>query len=164
MVLTAMKILPWRTLQLPTALAPSEAATLFAESVGEGRTFRGERGDELHFEVTRIIDYRNSFLPVIRIAFEPREGGGALVHVRMRLHIAIAIFGAVWMTGATLGGLVSISAGFTKGEPKLAAFGMVFPLAGAAMFCGGFGYEAARAERLLRETFPPPPDPGPPYR
>jgi hypothetical protein len=29
-------------------------------------------------------------------------------------------------------------------------------LAGATLFCGGFAFEASRAERILRAMFPPP--------
>jgi hypothetical protein len=159
-----MKVFPWRTFDLATLLTPNEAAKLFAEHVGEGRTFRGTRVDESHFEVSRKIAYKNSFLPVISVAFEPRTSGGAIVHVGMRLHLVVAAFGIFWMTGATLGGLVAVGAGVTNHDPKIVLFGACFPLAGAAMFSGGFGFEASRAETILRDMFPEPPEGLAPYR
>jgi len=145
-------LLPWRVFVVPTSLAPGEAADLLARTMGETRVFRGTRIDAAHFEISRVIDYRNSFLPVIHVRFEPGPEG-ALVRVDMRLNLAILIFSFIWMTIATLGGVVCVVQVIAHGHPQ-ALIGLILPLFGALLIGGGFAYEAARAETLLREMFP----------
>jgi hypothetical protein len=86
----------------------------------------------------------------------------------MRLHPFVLVFIALWMTGAlggAVGGLLAIAAGAPQG-----LFALAFPAFGLALTCGGFGYEADRAERLLRAAYadapalPDPPDTGEAYR
>ncbi len=157
----AFRLAPWRAFVLPTPLTPTQAANALAENVSGERDFRGRRLDNLHFEISRVLGYKNSFGPVISVAVEPRAEGGALVAVTMRLRVVVALFSVVWMTGATLGGVASLVVAI-RGEPK-ALLGLVLPLAGALLIGGGFGFEAARAEKLLREMFPPAGG-APPYR
>jgi hypothetical protein len=148
----AMNPLPWRTFDLPTGRTPSEAASHFARNVGEAGAFRGTRRGELHFEVSRVIAYRNSFLPVIHVAFEPATSG-SIVRVRMRLNIPVLVFMIFWMTFATLAFVVCTKIAVSHGDPKLILFGAIFPIAGAVMTIAGFNMEASRAEALLRELF-----------
>jgi hypothetical protein len=157
-------LLPWRAFVLPTFLQPDEAAQVLAENISNESDFRGERLDNLHFEISRVLEwgYKSSFVPVISVAIEPRVEGGALVAVSMRLHLVVAIFSLFWMTGTTFGGFLSLVAAL-GGEPE-ALWGLALPLFGALLIGGGFAFEAARAERLLRELFPAPPEGAPPYR
>jgi hypothetical protein len=86
----------------------------------------------------------------------------------MRLHPFVLVFIALWMTGA-LGGAVGGLLATCAGEPK-GLFALGFPAFGFALTCGGFGFEADRAERLLRAAYadapalPNPPDTGEAYR
>lgn len=82
------------------------------------------------------------------------------------MHRWSTIFGAFWMTGATLGAIFSGLGGVLRGQPAgLLAFAL--PLAGGAFLTVPFALEARTAERLLREIFAPAPTlttAGEPYR
>jgi hypothetical protein len=82
------------------------------------------------------------------------------------MHWWATIFGAFWMTCATLGAIFSGLLGLLRGQPAgLIAFAL--PLAGGAFFGLPFALEAKKAEGLLREVFaaaPAPPAEGGPYR
>src|SRR5579883_738093 len=50
---------------------------------------------ETGFHISRIIHYRNSFLPIIRGRFEPSPAGTA-VQITMRLHPVVIAFLVFW--------------------------------------------------------------------
>ena len=167
--------LPWRDFAIETSWPPSVAAIEIRKRIASprlfartGEPFVGESTTEMEFRFSRGISYRNSFLPVIHAAVEPSYRDGARVRVRMRLHGAVAVFMAIWLTGATFGllfGLESLVRGQAAGW-----IGIVMPLFGVGLVTGGFSFEARKAEDLLRGIFaaapgfPPPPDTGEPYR
>ena len=153
---------PWRRFTLETTLPPAEAAAALAGQIGPGSAFRGARTGPLQFRISRVIAYRNSFLPVVGVTIEPRPSGGARVLVTMRMMAPVIVFMAFWMTGATGAALFGVTL-LTRGSPAgLAA--LLFPLFGAALAGGGFSYEARRAQQLLRDLFPAPPEGDSPYR
>ena len=130
--------------------------------------FVGRGTSPYDFEFSRRIDYRNSFLPVVRTTVEASHRGGALVRVTMRMNPFVIAFTSLWMSGATLGGLGGLI-GLLNGHPA-GLLGLAFPLFGAALFGIGFGVEAHKAEALLRAVYaaapglPPTPETGEAYR
>lgn len=130
------------------AVAP-ETDGWFSRSRSD-RPFKGWTvGQE--FELTRVIHYRNSFLPTISGTVEAASRGSR-VSGTMSIHPAVLVFMAVWITfvGAATVGLVRQS--FASGDlsPALLvpfgmlAFGLALPLI-------GFIPEARRATRILTE-------------
>jgi hypothetical protein len=86
--------LPYERLVIETKLTPGEVAERLREVTAPGRRlrfrssapekdFQGTVSDR-EFRITRVIDYRNSFLPVVRGRIEDAPGG-ARVEVSMRL-------------------------------------------------------------------------------
>jgi hypothetical protein len=50
---------------------------------------------ETGFKISRIIDYRNSFLPTIRGHFEPTPHG-TTIHITLSIHPAVTAFLIAW--------------------------------------------------------------------
>jgi hypothetical protein len=99
-----MLFAPFERLTIETPLTPEEARQRLAEVVEPKRLFRFFSRDHkpyqgdldgYHFEVTRIIHYRNSFLPVIK--GEIRSGlGGSVIDITMQPHLFAIIFMTLW--------------------------------------------------------------------
>ena len=114
--------------------------------------FEGVVSDE-GFQISRIIDYRNSFLPVIEGRFYP-HAKGVRVEITMRLHVAVLIFSIVWlgMVGIVLGGAATHFLATRKIDAvALTPFGML--LFFYLMVTIGFGVEAKKASKLLNRLF-----------
>jgi hypothetical protein len=114
--------------------------------------FEGVVSDE-GFEITRIIDYRNSFLPVIQGRFYPHVNG-VRVEITMRLHVAVLIFSVFWlsMVGVSAVGAAShILATRSVDAATLIPLGML--LFFYLMSTIGFGVEAKKASNLLNKLF-----------
>ena len=94
-----MKLLPFENLTYKTLLAPDYVVELLKRAVEPQKTFRvssifgsdkykdyeGEVDENGAFQMSRIINYRNSFLPVIKGTIE-QDTNGATITVEMRLH------------------------------------------------------------------------------
>ncbi len=106
------------------------------------------------FKITRIIHYRNSFLPIISGKFLPGDAG-VKVAIRMRLHPFVTAFMCVWFGGVGLG-VVAVVGGLLSGPAPaspmlLIPFGML--VFGWALVSGGFWCEAKEQKRMLLEMF-----------
>lgn len=106
--------------------------------------FEGQISAE-SFHVRRIIGYRNSFLPVVDGVVHA-SGRGSRIEITMRPFVfvfaffglaAFAMFPIAFVTGDSLGFLI----------------GGGFLLFIYAMTMGGFWFEAAKQERVLRQIF-----------
>ena len=105
------------------------------------------------FRISRIIRYRNSFLPVIHGHFCPLARG-VRVEVTMRLHIAVLIFSIVWLSFVGLGAATVASQLLSTGKAEawmLIPCGML--LFFYLMVMIGFGVEADKASKLLSGIF-----------
>jgi hypothetical protein len=158
-----MGVLPYERLTIETALTVEEAQRRLAEAVEprkyvrwpfqpRSKPFEGSVAGE-QFEISRVIGYRNSFLP--RISGQIRQGPiGATVDITLALHPVVMIFMAVWLLGVGGAGLVAASVAFSAGafQPYgLIPIGMfVF---GVLLCTLGFNFEAAKAKSLLKQLF-----------
>jgi hypothetical protein len=103
------------------------------------------------FKISRVIRYRNSFLPVILGNIADRAYGVTTVRVRMRLPLFAMIFMAVWLgmvgSGIEWSFLLDLQAESSSTFLLFAMFlfGLVLPIV-------GFYPEAFKAERLLRNA------------
>jgi hypothetical protein len=158
-----MGVLPYEHLTIETSLAVEEAQRRLAEAVeprknvrwpfqSRSKPFEGSITGE-QFEISRVISYRNSFLP--RINGRIRQGSiGATIDITLALHPVVMIFMAVWLLGVGCAGFAVVSAAFKGGtfEPLgLIPVGMfVF---GVLLCTLSYNFEAAKAKSLLKQLF-----------
>lgn len=99
----------------------------------------------LSFKFSRLISYRNSFLPVLTGTVRPStNGNGSEVHVFGRPAWFATAFMALWVA-LTSAMMLGASAG---GEPLLLRLGM--PMFGIALYVGGFVPEFIKARKVLQ--------------
>lgn len=105
------------------------------------------------FKIVRIIQYRNSFLPLIKGVIES-DFQGSIVKVKMRMHPFVLVFCIIWF------GLLSIGIFFmtlvlltsAKFEPAtLIPYGMF--LFGYILVTAGFKYESKKSKFFFAELF-----------
>ena len=154
-----MKLLPYDTMTVDVPAPIEKVVDSLRRHVEPRKWFRLSHDHvpfqgEVHesgFTISRIIHYRNSFLPVLHGRFESQESSTA-VHVRITLHPLVIGFLCVWF-----------------GTFAVFSFAGVFPLVqdGDATFllcCGGMGlfavlltlgafwFEVPKAKRLLQDA------------
>lgn len=100
------------------------------------------------FNVSRVIRYRNSFLPVIRGVIAENIEGGTTIRLRMTLHPATAVFMLLWM-GFVAVSLVPLA---VKGAGLEALIPAAMLLFAVGLVSFGFYPEARKAERIIREA------------
>jgi len=98
-----MTLWPYKTIVMESPLRPAELlkrlTRVVAPPLGRVSNTRTEflgTITEQGFEIRRRIEYRNSFLPIIHGRVHP-SAEGARVEVKMRLRLAIVVFGAFWV-------------------------------------------------------------------
>jgi len=157
-----MKYLPYEDFHIITPLKPAEVQALLAKetepvkqfsfstlfSRSSGYYFSGYVVNGM-FEISRVIDYRNSFLPQIKGSTEAWLNGSRL-HITMQLHPAVMAFMFIWMGGVGLAAVAVISAGFSERsfEP-LSLIPLAMFLFGYLLSTGGFKYESRKAKAKL---------------
>ena len=104
----------------------------------EGRSFR----------LRRDIRYKNSFLPTIRGEISPGPGGSR-VSITMRIHPLVAVFMAVFLSGAGYPLWHSFSSPVPPGAVRTS---MIFLFIAVAITAGGFVPEALKAKKMLEES------------
>jgi len=152
---------PLEKFTIHTSLAPDLVCEKLLQVVEPRKTFRWHRRDsdkpyegeigEHSFEIIRIINYRNSFLPVLKGRISP-EGMGSKIEVEMSLHPFVFVFMLVWlgMVGqiAVLFLITSIASGQFEAAALIPVgmfmFGCLLPLI-------GFKPEAARSKQFLEQ-------------
>lgn len=101
-----------------------------------------------HFNISRVINYKNSFLPVIK-GEVTHFLGQTEINVKSSPHIAVLVFSALWMSMVLIGcvvvTMVSIKDGF---EPALLIpfFMLVF---GCLLFTIPYKIEAKKSKAFL---------------
>ena len=149
-----VKLLPFHRFEINSPLDRQAALAAMAAHTEDRKWFRWRRSrnygtDRFEgevaidgFKVCRILGYRNSFMPVVEGQVHS-SGRGSRIEVRMRLFIFALIFVTVWTLGVG-------SSLFTGSWPPV-AFGLLAFM--YALTMGGFWYEAAKQERILRQIF-----------
>ena len=161
-----MKYLPFENITYRTNLELEEIQKRINEVIEPKKTFRmtGIFGNSNHkpyegsingnsFNMTRIIGYRNSFLP--RIKGEIEKGfNGNKINVKMRLHAFVIVFMFIWFGGVGIGCLAVLStlSNSDNFEPMtLIPCGML--VFGYALVTGGFKYESIKSKKYLAQLF-----------
>ena len=150
-------LLPYKQLVFESSLSKEEVVRRLSLEVASRRWGWFERRTEKFegavteggFQISRIIRYRNSFLPVIQGRFYPLAKG-VRIEVTMRLHMAVLIFSIVWLSIVGVGALAFGSQIIATGKIEagmLIPFGML--LFFYLMVTIGFGVEASKARKQL---------------
>jgi len=154
--------LPWRRYEIFSHLAPAEVVAAMRNATERRRWFRRPFRAVQGFEgivaadsflVSRIIRYRNSFLPFITGRVEPAAEGTKIL-ISMRPHLLVLVFMAVWMAGPIA---IVVFVLFQRG-PQGRSLGLL--ASGMAAFgyllCSiSFGLEARRALKMLHKILLP---------
>ena len=105
------------------------------------------------FKISRIIAYRNSFLPQISGNIE-NTFSGSLIRVKMRLHVAVIVFLCIWggVVGAVGIAFLSQSFGSKDFDPMmLTPLGMLVVFYVVIMLA--FKYESNQSKADLQSLF-----------
>jgi hypothetical protein len=154
-----MRLTPFRRFVIETDVPPDAVLSILADLMEEPRLWRNPfardrrpyqgRVEGSSFSMSRIILHRNSFLPLVTGAVEPR-GAGALVRVRMRPYRVVLAFMTVWLG---LAGWMVLKLTFDmltrqalEPEPLIPLGLFVF---GYLMLMVGFASEATNTTELL---------------
>ena len=131
----------------PVAPLLPQARGLFTSG---GFEFEGDVSPE-GFNISRIISYRNSCIPVIRGRFEPSATGTSIV-IEMRMHPAGFVF---LVGGMGLSFLVlSVTSGSGQGSPVAAVAAFAAPCVIFAVCWIAFAAEANTARAALDRYWP----------
>jgi hypothetical protein len=157
-----MRFWPSDSFEIETTMTPEEIVDSLKCGVEPKKLFRFSsahtvfQGDLMRdgFKISRIIHYRNSFLPIVHGTFRPGHSG-SIVSIKMRLHRFVAAFMCFWFGGVVVG-MLAVIFGLSSGKTQvslmlLIPFGML--AFGWALVSGGFWFEAKKQKLLLIEMF-----------
>lgn len=160
-----MKYLPAEDITYKTKLTATTLVQRLKDSIEPERAFRfglfQRRETKPYqgkvvgnsFNISRIISYRNSFLPRISGSIE-NTSGGSLIKVKMRLHVAVIIFMCIWggIVGAVGFLFLSQAFGSTDFDPMtLIPLGMLVVFYVVIMLA--FKYESNQSKADLQSLF-----------
>lgn len=138
--------------RLSGIIEPEKVVRMNIFSSSPTKSYQGQING-LTFDITRIIRYRNSFLPMIHGTIE-RDFDGLKIKVKMRLHTFVIVFLCVWCGGVGIVCIASLSQAFDGSafDPNmLIPFGML--LFGYLMAIGGFKFESYKSKKDLQTLF-----------
>ena len=157
-----MTFLPYEDLVYKSNLPESELRLRISQNIEKKKTYRigyltkhtKPYEGYLHgnnFEINRIINYRNSFLPQVKgKIIESNEG--TLIYVKMRMHILVYIFLVIWCTGVGYAfiSILTVSIIAHKFEPVVfIPLGML--ILGFILPTGAFKFESNRTKKDLEK-------------
>lgn len=155
-----MKLLLSEKLTLHTSLSQTEvlkklsynieSSGMFLEKLESSKSFEGCISYD-SFTIKRIINYRNSFLPIIKGELNETDNG-TQISLIMKPDPGIVQFMLIWLAGIILGIVVILFAGFTKEGSDYAVLIPCGMLAiGIGLITVGFNTERAKAKTKLIE-------------
>jgi hypothetical protein len=153
-----MTFLPFEKFVIESALSKEETIIELMKNIEAEKTIRlwnkkSTKEFEGHisgneFEIKRIINYRNSFLPVINGRIET-FGDKARLTIDMRVQIFVIIFMTIWFSFVGL----SFLAELFSDTDEFSIDSILFPggmlLFGYVLTMGGYLFEASRAKDIL---------------
>ena len=161
-----MKYLPFENIIYRTELDSEEILQRLNENIEPKKTFRMTKifGDNNHkpyegdisgvsFNITRIISYRNSFMPIIKGNIE-KDFNVTKINVKMRLHPLVLAFVLIWcgVIGVACLGILISSVSKGNFDPiALIPFGMI--LFGYGLTTASFKYESKKSKKYLAQLF-----------
>lgn len=159
------KYLPFESYRLESRFSVEEVKQRLSDHIQPssrgGKPYRGYMNGDT-FAISRVIEYRNSFVPVVTGEFYEADGV-TMLKVNMRLDMAVMAFMCVWMgvvgmacAGILVLGILKIWMAVWEWQwPDLGGKDSLFLLIPFGMF--GFGYLLVmggfRAERKHAKAF-----------
>ena len=153
-----MKIWPSDRFEIKTQMSLETAVATIKSSIEPKKFFRFSSGNAAFqgevsydgFKITRIIHYRNSFLPVVSGKFLPGNSGVRVV-VHLGLHRLVSAFTCLWFGGVGFSIIRSVAELLSEQTPAslmlFIPFGMM--IFGCALVSGGFWFEAKKQKSML---------------
>jgi len=138
--------------RLEDSIEPVKAFRFGLFNGGETKPYQGKIVGN-RFNISRIIAYRNSFLPQIGGNIE-NTFSGSLIKVKMRLHVAVIIFMCIWAGIVGVVGILFLSQAFgsTDFDPMtLIPLGMLVVFYVVIMLA--FKYESNQSKADLQNLF-----------
>lgn len=152
-----MNPLPYENITYKTSLKEQEVLRRLREVVTSehGQAWNKYKGriDGSEFNIVRVIEYRNSFLPKISGKIEP-DFFGTRIKVTMRLHEFTLIFMIFWLGGVGLAASLMWVQNLDEAEfnPSiLVPFGMF--IFGLVLTISGFKAESIKSKKELQKLF-----------
>ncbi|WP_181186453.1 hypothetical protein [Orenia metallireducens] len=98
--------MPYKKLEIKTDLSTGELKKKIEENIeinmlkgsffyDSDKKFKGTIIDN-HFFISRIIKYKNSFLPIVDGVIHP-DNSGSTIKITMRLNKFVLVFGVLWI-------------------------------------------------------------------
>lgn len=159
-----MKWLPYDNFIIDTTLKPAEVELKMRSEIAPSgsrdftigyaetdNTYFTGYAENNGFKVMRIIQNRNSFLPVVKGRTE-NWLNGSRVYIKTRLQLFVAGFMCLWFGGTIVAGLALLMQNILTGKFSsitLMPFGMF--IFGYAMTMGFYSYERNKAKDILLE-------------
>jgi hypothetical protein len=157
-----MKLLPFENIDYETKLTFEEIRSRLAADIEPRKLFRFSTNPRkkyeghLHgnrFEIRRIINYRNSFLPNITGTIED-NGVMRTVNVQMILPFFVLLFLCVWSGALLLAMTTFLVRQIASGKFDAGIlFVLLILLVGYALTMAGFTYEASKARAYFDQLF-----------
>ena len=160
-----MKYLPFEKYTLSILISPEEAKRRLLDNLEPERNvlyimknstkpYTGTISAD-GFAISRIIRYRNSFLPVIKGRFM-NDKNRTTVLITMRPPIFVLIFMSIWTSGVLLACVATLAVLIDPGKNKfspaeLIPFGML--LFGYGLVTIGFKTESIKSKKFLSDLF-----------
>jgi len=162
-----MKFLPYEHLRIKTRLSVEEVRKRVEETTEPKRLFRWfevnhkpyqGKIEGSHFEVSRIIHYRNSFLPKIKGEIQA-DVRGCSIDLRMYPHELVMVFTIFWLGSIgffflrMLGAFLSSGTASNTGDLSTLLIPAGLLLFGYVLIVGGFKFESTKSKTFFHELF-----------
>jgi hypothetical protein len=150
-----IRIVPYETFEVVTHLSSKDIVDRLRQNTEPKRWFRFSRIhqefegeiEDSSFSINRIIDYRNSFLPMLKGVIEG-SSHGTIVKVRMLPNVFVLLFMTLWFGGIGTFACLALFSG-----PKAALPGLIGPavmlLFGSVLMNWAFWPEAKISRKKL---------------
>ncbi|NME72833.1 hypothetical protein [Flammeovirga aprica] len=160
-----MKFLPFENLTYQTKLDSEEVLHRISDIIEPKKAIRitGIFGSSNHkpyegsiekntFQMNRIINYRNSFLPIINGVVEKGKYGTE-IKVKMKLHIFVMLFISIWLGIAAIASLALFPMLLMGNFDSISSLPFWMFVFGYVVVLGGFKYESRKSKKYLAELF-----------
>ncbi len=157
-----MSFLPYENLVYTSDLTENELKERINQNIEPVKTFRlGFKGKNKkpyegflngnNFNINRITDYRNSFLPQINGEIS-QANGVTQINIKMRLHILVYIFLTIWCGGIGLVFVALLISSIKKSNFEPTIFIPFCMLIFAyVLTTGGFKFESSKSKKDLEK-------------
>jgi len=160
------KVLPSKSVIYQSALHPKEVMQRLQDRIEAPRSFGFGSGQNRYskpyigktwgnrFQISRVIEYRNSFLPQIS-GTVIAKGAGSQIEVDMKLAEGIQIFVILWLIGVSFAAIAIPTGMYFENAEATAGFAILIPIimliAGSTLVYFGFKTESKKSLVELEE-------------